>query len=111
MCQRCFPVFASSATTLPSRSDANSTLPAVARTPLVSELWKILKSHIVLPVSGSSALMPADVAGSPGFETAGFAALVRPMYCRPASYGTEVLTRSEERRVGKGWRYGGAPEH
>ncbi len=56
---------------LPSRIAPNTTLPAVASTPLVSEPWKILKSHIVLPVSGSSALMPADAAGSPGFGRGG----------------------------------------
>jgi hypothetical protein len=51
-----------------------------------------LKLHIVLPVSGSSVLMPADAAGSPGFGAAGVLdVFVRPMYWRPASYVTSVL--------------------
>ena len=46
-------------TMLPSRDDAKTTLPPVASTPLVSEPWKIGNDQIVLPVSGSIALMPA----------------------------------------------------
>src|SRR3989442_1093356 len=60
------PVFASSAMRLPSRDDANRTPPAVAITPLLSDARTSLKSHIVFPVSTSSALMPADGGGSFG---------------------------------------------
>src|SRR5262249_35471104 len=85
------PVFASSAMRFPSRDDANRTPPAVAITPLLSDPRKSLKSHIVLPVSGSSALMPAEGGGSLGCG-AGGAPRPRPIYCRPASNGVGALT-------------------
>ncbi len=44
---------------LPSPVAANTTLPAVASTPAASEPRLILYSHLVSPVSGSMALMPA----------------------------------------------------
>src|SRR5581483_12191975 len=93
-CHRWAPLFASSAIRLPSRTAANNTLLAVASTPLVSEPCEILKSHIVFPVSGSSALMPADAGGSPAFGAAAapVRGVTRPMYCRPASYVTGELT-------------------
>src|SRR5439155_20153108 len=82
-CHKELPVCASSAMRFPSRDAANTTPPAVAMTPLLSEDRGSLKSHIVLPVSGSSPLIPADGCGSPGRGAAGAGALPRPIYCRP----------------------------
>src|SRR2546422_11726835 len=85
-CQSGLPVLASSAARFPSRIAPNTTPPAVASTPLVSELWKILKSHVVRPLSGSIALMPADGGGSFAPRDGGTP--------RPAPPPTDCLPRS-----------------
>src|SRR5207247_9662524 len=51
-----------------------------------------VKSHVELPVSGSSALMPALGAGWPASRAAGVEARPRPMYCWPRTIGAGALT-------------------
>src|SRR6185295_326499 len=90
--QRYLPDFASRATSVPSRVAANTMPPAVASTPLLRDPWLVLKSHTVLPVSGSIALMPDDDGGSFGpSPTALPPRAALPMYCRPCSYGAGAL--------------------
>src|SRR5215510_577611 len=84
------PDLASRAMRYPSRDEANRTPPPVDITPFELEAWNSLKSHIVLPVSGSSALIPADGSGSFG-PRGGALPRPRPMYWRPGSYGAVAL--------------------
>src|SRR2546422_197268 len=95
---RDLPVVASSAMRLPSRDAANTRPPPVAITPLLFDPCDSLKSQTVLPVSGSSALMPADGCGSFG-PGAGAAPRPRPIYCRPASNGEGSLMNSWPRSL------------